>query len=499
MVGTREEPGHEAALLDAEGLRHRLVATEVDHEAEGFEGERPPLALPERGGHVARDVVALAHGVLGGRGAPAVGVGGVGDRCAVADRPDVLASLDLRALVDPDPALLVQRSRGRGYPRCPNDGPRRHLLAGGELDAGFRDPLQPRSRPHLDAAPPELGGREPREVLGYLAHDPVVRLHQQPAGPLGGAARVQVEYLRRQILHLRDRLDSRVAAAGDHEGEVLLADDRVVDRLGHLEVPQQRVAHVERLDDALEPHGPLAQPWDRQVSGHGPERHDELVVRELDRTPLDRDEAKPAAFRVAIAHAAEQEVRVPELFANGQRHVPRVDRASRHGRQQRGVEEEVRLADDRDLGAVPREPALEGAHRVEAAEAASRHHHLPGHQSRTGVAGCAGRGSTGGSSSCTSFSPSMSRLGIRWPSPAGSHQARRSRSASTAGTSVIRTRKASTSTPNASAKPIDLMTTSSLMMKPEKTAIMISPAAVTTRALAWKPLTIASCALPVWT
>src|SRR5215218_9995334 len=253
MVGTREEPGHEAALLDAEGLRHRLVATEVDHEAEGFEGERPPLALPERGGHVARDVVALAHGVLGGRGAPAVGVGGVGDRCAVADRPDVLASLDLRALVDPDPALLVQRSRGRGYPRCPNDGPRRHLLAGGELDAGFRDPLQPRSRPHLDAAPPELGGREPREVLGYLAHDPVVRLHQQPAGPLGGAARVQVEYLRRQILHLRDRLDSRVAAAGDHEGEVLLADDRVVDGLGHLEVPQQRVAHVERLDELLNP------------------------------------------------------------------------------------------------------------------------------------------------------------------------------------------------------------------------------------------------------
>jgi hypothetical protein len=34
-------------------------------------------------------------------------------------------------------------------------------------------------------------------------------------------------------------------------------------------------------------------------------------------------------------------------------------------------------------------------------------------------------------------------------------------------------------------------------MKPEKTAIMIKPAAVTTRALAWKPVTVDASALPV--
>ena len=64
----------------------------------------------------------------------------------------------------------------------------------------------------------------------------------------------------------------------------------------------------------------------------------------------------------------------------------------------------------------------------------------------------------------------------------GSHHARRPITVISAGMSVMRTRKASTMIPKANAKPTDLMIGSSGTMKPEKTAVMIRAAAVTTRA-----------------
>ena len=69
----------------------------------------------------------------------------------------------------------------------------------------------------------------------------------------------------------------------------------------------------------------------------------------------------------------------------------------------------------------------------------------------------------------------------------------------TAGTIVIRTRKASASTPTASAKPMVLMIGSSPMAKPPKTPTMMMAAAVTTRALCWKPITTAWRAGEPWT
>lgn len=57
---------------------------------------------------------------------------------------------------------------------------------------------------------------------------------------------------------------------------------------------------------------------------------------------------------------------------------------------------------------------------------------------------------------------------------------------------VIRTRKASMKMPSANASPIDLMIGSEDRTKPPKTEIMISAAAVTTRALWRKPSRTAS-------
>ena len=63
----------------------------------------------------------------------------------------------------------------------------------------------------------------------------------------------------------------------------------------------------------------------------------------------------------------------------------------------------------------------------------------------------------------------------------------------TAGTIVMRTTNASIATPIASAKPIDLMTGSSSSTKPANTDVMMSAAAVTTRA-PWPMPLITACA-----
>ncbi len=74
----------------------------------------------------------------------------------------------------------------------------------------------------------------------------------------------------------------------------------------------------------------------------------------------------------------------------------------------------------------------------------------------------------------------------------GNHQAARPNSAIAAGTRAIRTTKASTSTPTASAKPIGWTIGSWPKTNEPNTATMISAAAVTTRAPFFTPATTAS-------
>jgi hypothetical protein len=197
------------------------------------------------------------------------GVRRVGHCGAVADRPHVAAALDLHVLVDLDPAMLVEREaesrhrRAGCYAGCPHDRARGYLLTGGQLHARIRDALQPRVRADLDAPPPELPGRELGKVRRHLAHDLTPRLHQQPTHALRGAARIEVEDLRRQVLKLGDRLHAGVAAPGDDEGQVRRAKRGLVDGLRNLEASQQRVAQVERLEDALE--AVIGEPGDRKI------------------------------------------------------------------------------------------------------------------------------------------------------------------------------------------------------------------------------------------
>ena len=109
VVGAGQEPGGEAAPLDAERLGDRLLVAHVHEHAERLVGERLRAPGTERGGHVARHRAALAQRVLAGRRRRLAGPGGIGNGGGVADRPHVAAPLDLAEAVDHDPAAAVER------------------------------------------------------------------------------------------------------------------------------------------------------------------------------------------------------------------------------------------------------------------------------------------------------------------------------------------------------------------------------------------------------
>src|SRR5256885_1231816 len=83
----------------------------------------------------------------------------------------------------------------RPPPRRPAQRPRRHDRAVGQRPPVGLDRLDPRARPHLDAARVQLAPREPGQPLRDLAHDPVLGLDQEPARAVEAAARVAVDHV----------------------------------------------------------------------------------------------------------------------------------------------------------------------------------------------------------------------------------------------------------------------------------------------------------------
>src|SRR5262249_32427216 len=110
---------------------------------------------------------------------------------------------------------------------------------------------------------------------------------------------------------------------------------------------------------------------------------------------------------------------------------------------------------------------------------------------RTGVVGVVG------GLGCGREEPSMSRLGRIRSSHRGRYQAYLLARASTAGTGVMRTIRASQATPTASPKAMGLMMGSLERMKLAKMEVMMIAAETTTRAEAAPPATMAWRGWPV--
>ena len=112
--------------------------------------------------------------------------------------------------------------------------------------------LEGRSGEHFDTAPAKLSFGEPGEAGGHLLHDPLLRLDEHPAHPLGAAARVELDRLRGEVLELGESLDAGVAGADEDEGEVLGTALGMLERLGDVEAFEHLVAQGGGIREGLE-------------------------------------------------------------------------------------------------------------------------------------------------------------------------------------------------------------------------------------------------------
>ncbi len=88
--------------------------------------------------------------------------------------------------------------------------------------------------------------------------------------------------------------------------------------------------------------------------------------------------------RVGARDPSDDELRAAQLRAQRHRDVARVESRTGRAGEQRRVEHEVRLADERHTGALAGQQPLEGPGGIEAAESAARNDDLPGHLDRIG-------------------------------------------------------------------------------------------------------------------
>ena len=103
----------------------------------------------------------------------------------------------------------------------------------------------------------------------------------------------------------------------------------------------------------------LGEAGDRQRAAGRAERDDELVVGQLVDAALAGMRGDDAALGVDPGDVAEAELGALELLAQRDDDVARLERAAGRAGQQRRVEHEVDVGDDRDLGRLGGEQLLE--------------------------------------------------------------------------------------------------------------------------------------------
>jgi hypothetical protein len=192
------------------------------------------------------------------------------------------------------------------------------------------------------------------------------------------------------VLQLGERLDARVPAAHEGEGQRPRADLRVVGGTGGVEPGEHVVAQVDGLAHVLEPDTVLGQPGDRQRPGHRARRHHQDVVGQVERLALAGGDAGPLLGVGQPGHRPGDHPAPVQGAAQGDHHVPRLHGA-RGGLGQEGLVGHVRLrVDDDDLRPAPGELPLQPQGRVEADVPAPDHedHRALHGGDRGGGAGC---------------------------------------------------------------------------------------------------------------
>ena len=214
--------------------------------------------------------------------------------------------------------------------------------------------LQRRAEADVDAAAAQLAQRVVGELGVDLGQDAVGRLDQDPAHPVQAGARVALDRVGGEVLQLGERLEAGVAAADEDVGEQLVAAGRVVGRVGRLERLDHVVAQPDRVGEALEADRVLGEAGHRQHPRDRAEREQQLVVGQLARSRPRGCAARPCGRRGSWADdRAQPQVGALEDLAQRRDHVPRLQRPRRRLGQERRVEHEVDVVDQRQPRRLP--------------------------------------------------------------------------------------------------------------------------------------------------
>ena len=178
---------------------------------------------------------------------------------------------------------------------------------------------------------------------------------------------VVLDRVPRHVLQLGERLDARVAAAHEGEGQRAGAHRRVVGGAGGVQPGEDVVAQVDRLADGLEADAVLGEAGDRQRPGDRAGGHHQDVVGRA-RTASPRPARCAPACSACVSPVTAPVITRQRLQRRAQRHhhVPRLHRAGRRLGQE-GLVGHVRLrVDDHDLRPPPGQLLLQSQRGVEA-------------------------------------------------------------------------------------------------------------------------------------
>ena len=267
----------------------------------------------------------------------------------------------------------------RRDPGGPDDRGRRDPLAGRERREVRSGLVEPRPEPHVDAAAAELLDR----VLGQgevdLGEHPVRGLDQDPAHAVQAGARVTLDRIGGEVLKLGERLQPRVAAAHEDVGEERLAAGRVLGGVRPLERLDHVVPEPDRVGQALEADRMLVETRNGQRPRDRSDGDEELVVADLLVLALMVRERQRPSFGIVGGDRTEAEVRAPQDVAQRRDDVPRLQHAGRRLRQERRVEHEVDVVDEREPRRLVREKLLQLTGGRHPREPSSGDDDVPGH------------------------------------------------------------------------------------------------------------------------
>ena len=228
----------------------------------------------------------------------------------------------------------------------------------------------------LDPAGAQLVQRIGAQIRAQFRQDAVARVNQHKACVLRAEILVIAPHARHQVKEFGNRLRAREPAAGHHKRQPPLARRGIRLSVGAFQLRQHPVAQRHGVFQGLQRDRVLRQsrqPVEVRHRPHG--QHQVVIGHRLRRRRAAAAHQHLPRLGVDPGHVAVDEVGIRTSRANRRRDVLGLQRAGGHLRQHRCKEQEVALADQRDLQVMPSpRHALQRLRRAHAAESAAQHH-----------------------------------------------------------------------------------------------------------------------------